>query len=86
MQQVFQYFNRYKENPAIIIWANVIRTDAVCSITNLRLCLLSEAKFIAGINIKPVGIVVIAMKKINKKASKFLNNKMDEAIVATLKT
>ena len=86
MKQVFHYFNKYRANPAIAIWATVIRTDAVCSNTNLRLCLLSEAEFIAGIKIKPVGIVVIAMTKTNKKASKFLNTKVDEAIIATLNT
>ena len=80
------YFNKYRANPAIAIWATVIRTDAVCSNTNLRLCLLSEAEFIAGIKIKPVGIVVIAMTKTNKKASKFLNAKVYEAIIATLNT
>ena len=86
MKQVFHYFNKYRANPAIAIWANVIRTDAVCSNTNLRLCLLSEAEFIAGIKIKPVGIVVIAMTKTNKKASKFIKTRMNEAIVATLIT
>ena len=86
MKQVLHYSNKYKANPAIPIWANVIRTDAVCSNTNLRLCLWSAAKFIAGISTKLVGIVVIAMMKTNKKASKFIKTKMNEAIVATLIT
>ena len=86
MKQVVHYSNKYKANPAIAIWANVIIMDAACSRTNLRLCLLSEAEFIAGIKIKPVGIVVIAIKKTNKKASKFLNTKIHEATMATLNT
>ena len=65
-KQVLYYSNKYKANPATAIWANVIRIEVVCSITNLRLCLLSAAKFIAGIRTKLVGIVVIAMMKINK--------------------
>jgi len=69
-----------------MIWANVIKTDKLCSNRNLRLSLFSEAKFIAGIKIKPAGMVVIAIKKINKKASKFLNTKIDEATMATLNT
>ena len=46
----------------------------------------NPTKFIAGISTKLVGIVVIAMMKINKKASKFIKTKMNEAIVATLIT
>ncbi len=86
MKQVLNYSNKYKANPATAIWANVIKMEAVCSSKNLRLCLLSAAKFIAGIRTKLVGIVVIAMMKINKKASKFIKTRMNEAIVATLIT
>ena len=80
------YFNKYRANPAIAIWATVIRTDAVCSNTNLRLCLLSEAEFIAGIKNSPVGIVETDMKKINKNASKFVTTKIGEATKATMNT
>ena len=51
MKQVLNYSNKYKANPATAIWAKVIRMETVCSSTNLRLCLLSEAEFIAGIKI-----------------------------------
>ena len=54
---------------------SVTNTDALCSNTNLRFNFLSEAEFIAGIKISPVGITVTAIKKIKRNTSKFSKNK-----------
>lgn len=47
-----------------------MQTDKPCSTINRRLNLLSAEKFIAGIKINALGIVVIAIMSINTKASK----------------